>query len=60
MPAFDVIADTEPQLRFRPTVHNGRKTVTELSSTLTSFGVSEKQVNDMTYNDAVYAIKVLS
>jgi hypothetical protein len=61
MPAFDVIADTQPQLPFRPTIHNGRKTVAELKTEIQALDsdiFTDKVVNDMTYNDVVYAIKV--
>jgi hypothetical protein len=61
MPAFDVIADTTPQLPFRPTVHNGRKSVSTLRTeiqALNSTVYTNKVVNDMTYNDVVYAIRV--
>ena len=60
MPAFDVIADTQPQLPYRPTVHNGRKTVTQLKTELQAIDnttYTNKVINDMTYNDVVYAIK---
>lgn len=63
MPDFDVIASPTPQLRFRPTVHNGRKTVAALKTeiqTLDATTYTNKVVNDMGYNDVVYAIKVLS
>jgi hypothetical protein len=61
MPAFDVIADTQPQLQFRPTIHNGRKTVTELKTALQLLDnttYTDKVINDMTYNDVVHAIRV--
>ncbi len=61
MPAFDVIADTTPQLPFRPTVHNGRKSVSTLRTeiqALNSTIYTNKVVNDMSYNDVVYAIRV--
>lgn len=61
MPAFDVIADTTPQLPFRPTVHNGRKSVSTLKTeiqALNSTVYTNKVVNDMTYNDVVYAIRI--
>jgi hypothetical protein len=61
MPAFDVIADTTPQLPFRPTVHNGRKSVSTLRTeiqALNSTVYTNKVVNDMTYNDVVYAIRI--
>lgn len=61
MPAFDVIADTQPQLPFRPTIHNGRKTVTQLKTEIQALDATtytNKVVNDATYNDVVYAIKV--
>ncbi len=61
MPAFDVIADTQPQLQFRPTIHNGRKTVAQLKTELQALDATtytDKAVNDMTYNDVVHAIRV--
>jgi hypothetical protein len=61
MPAFDVIADTQPQLQFRPTVHNGRKTVAQLKTEIQALDATtytDKVVNDMTYNDVVHAIKI--
>ncbi len=63
MPDFDVIASPTPQLRFRPTVHNGRKTVAALKTEIQALDATtytNKVVNDMTYNDVVHAIKVLS
>ena len=63
MPDFDVIADTTPQLRFRPTMNNGRKTVAALKTEIQALDATtytNKVVNDMTYNDVVHAIKVLS
>jgi hypothetical protein len=61
MPAFDVIADTLPQLQFRPTVHNGRKTVTQLKTEIQALDATtytNTAVNNMTYNDVVHAIRV--
>jgi hypothetical protein len=61
MPAFDVIADTQPQLPFRPTIHNGRKTVTQLKTEIQALDATtytDKAVNDMTYNDVVHAIRI--
>jgi hypothetical protein len=61
MPAFDVIADTTPQLPFRPTVHNGRKSVSTLKTEIQALDATtytDKVVNDMTYNDVVHAIRV--
>jgi hypothetical protein len=61
MPDFDVIADTLPQLQFRPTIHNGRKTVTQLKTELQALDnttYTNKAINDMTYNDVVHAIRV--
>ena len=61
MPAFDVIADTQPQLAFRPTIHNGRKSVSTLKTEIQALDnttYTDKAVNDMTYNDVVYAIRV--
>lgn len=61
MPAFDVIASTQPQLQYRPTVHNGRKTVAQLKTEVQALDATtytDKVVNDATYNDVVYAIRV--
>ena len=61
MPAFDVIASTQPQLQYSPTVHNGRKSVSTLKTEIQALDATtytDKAVNDMTYNDVVYAIRV--
>jgi hypothetical protein len=61
MPAFDVIADTLPQLQFRPTIHNGRKTVAQLKTEIQALDATtytNAAVNNMTYNDVVHAIRV--
>jgi hypothetical protein len=61
MPAFDVIADTQPQLEYRPTIHNGRKTITQLRTELQALDsgtYTNKVVNDATYNDLVYAVRI--
>ena len=61
MPAFDVIASTQPQLAYRPTVHNGRKSVATLKTEVQALDATtytNKVVNDTTYNDLVYAIRV--
>ena len=63
MPDFDNIYGPQPQLRFRPTRHYGRKTVAQLKTELQALDgatYTNKAVNDMTYNDVVHAIKVLS
>jgi hypothetical protein len=61
MPAFDIIADTTPQLTPRVTRHYGRKTVTQLKAELQGLNAAvytDKVVNDMTYDDLVYAAQV--
>ena len=61
MPAFDIIADTQPQLTPRVTRHYGRKTVTQLKTELQALDpttYTNKVVNDMTYDDLVYAVQV--
>jgi hypothetical protein len=61
MPAFDVIASTTPQLTPRVTRHYGRKTVAELKTALQLLDnttYTNKVINDMTYDDLVYAIQV--
>lgn len=61
MPDFDVIADTLPQLQFRPTIHNGRKTVAQLKTEIQALDATtytNAAVNSMTYNDVVHAIRV--
>lgn len=61
MSDFDVIADTLPQLQFRPTIHNGRKTVAQLKTEIQALDATtytNAAVNSMTYNDVVHAIRV--
>ena len=61
MPAFDIIADTQPQQPLRVTRHYGRKTVTQLKAELQDLDpatYTDKRVNDMTYDDLVYAVQV--
>jgi hypothetical protein len=61
MPAFDIIADTQPQQPFRVTRHFGRKTVTQLKTELQALDATtytNKVINDMTYDDLVYAAQV--
>jgi hypothetical protein len=58
MPAFDIIADTQPQQPLRVTRHYGRKTVTQLRTELQALDpatYTNKVVNDMTYDDLVFA-----
>jgi hypothetical protein len=60
MPAFDIVADTQPQQPFRVTRHYGRKTVTQLKAELQALDpttYTNKVVNDMTYDDLVYAVQ---
>jgi len=61
MPDYDAIYGPTPQLEYRPTRHYGRKTVAQLKTEIqdkddTTY--TDKEVNDMTYNDVVYAIRV--
>ena len=61
MPDFDAVYGPTPQLEYRPTRNYGRKTVAELKTELQtkdSTTYTNKVFNDMTYNDAVYAIRV--
>jgi hypothetical protein len=61
MPAFDIIYDTQPQIEYRPTIHNGRKSITELRTELQALDsgtYTNKEVNDVTYNDLVYAVRI--
>lgn len=61
MPSFDVIADTQPQLPFRPTVHNGRKSVSTLKTEIQALDATtytNAAVASMTYNDVVHAIRI--
>jgi len=63
MPAFDIVADTQPQQPFRVTRHYGRKTVTQLKAELQGLDAvtyTNKVVNDMTYDDLVYAVQASS
>jgi hypothetical protein len=61
MPAFDIIADTQPQQPIRVTRHFGRKTVTQLKTELQALDATtytDKVINDMTYDDLVSAIQI--
>lgn len=61
MPDFDAIYGPTPQLEFPPTRHYGRKTVAQLKTELQAKDnttYTNKAVNDMTYNDVVFAIRV--
>jgi hypothetical protein len=61
MPAFDIIASTQPQQFPRVTRHYGRKTVAELKTALQAKDATtytDKVINDMTYDDLVYAEQV--
>jgi hypothetical protein len=61
MPDFDVIASTTPQLTPRVTRHYGRKTIAELKTALQLLDdttYTDKVINDMTYDDLVYAVQV--
>lgn len=61
MPAFDVIASTQPQLTPRVTRHYGRKTIAQLKTELQALDATtytDKVINDMTYDDLVYAAQV--
>ena len=61
MPAFDIIADTQPQQPLRVSRHFGRKTVAELKTELQALDsdtYTDKLINDMTYDDLVHAIQV--
>ena len=61
MPDYDAIYGPTPQLEYRPTRHYGRKTVAQLKTELQALDATtytNKAVNDMTYNDVVYAIRV--
>jgi len=60
MPDFDVIADTTPQQPLRVTRHYGRKTVTQLKTELQALDATtytDKVINDMTYDDLVFAVQ---
>jgi len=60
MPDFDAIYGPLPQLEYRPTRHYGRKTVAQLKTEIQALDnttYTDKAVNDMTYNDVVYAIR---
>lgn len=61
MPDFDNIYGPTPQLEFPPTRHYGRKTVAQLKTEIQAKDdttYTDKEVNDMTYNDVVFAIRV--
>lgn len=61
MPDFDNIYGPTPQLEFPPTRHYGRKTVAQLKTEIQAKDnttYTNKEVNDMTYNDVVFAIRV--
>lgn len=61
MPAFDIIADTQPQQPLRVTRHFARKTVAELKAELQALDATtytDKVINDMTFDDLVHAIQV--
>jgi hypothetical protein len=61
MPDFDNIYGPTPQLEYRPTRHYGRKTVAQLKTEIQAKDATtytDKEVNDMTYNDVVFAIRV--
>jgi hypothetical protein len=61
MPDFDAIYGPTPQLEFPPTRHYGRKTVAQLKAEIQAKDnttYTNKVVNDMTYNDVVFAIRV--
>lgn len=63
MADFDVIADPTPQLEYPPTRNYGRKTVAELKTelqTLDGTTYTDAAILEMTYNDLVHAIRVLS
>jgi hypothetical protein len=61
MPAFDIIADTQPQQPLRVTRHYGRKTVAQLRTELQALDAAlytNAVVNNMTYDDLVYAVQI--
>jgi hypothetical protein len=61
MPAFDIIADTQPQQPLRVTRHYGRKTVAQLRTELQALDsdlYTNAVVNNMTYDDLVYAVQI--
>ena len=63
MADFDVVADTTPQLPFRPTRNYGRQTVTQLRTAIQAIDsgtYTNAEVLKMTYNDLTYAINALS
>ena len=63
MADFDIVADSTPQLPFRPTRNYGRKTVTQLRTEIQAIDAStytNAEVLKMTYNDLTYAIHALS
>jgi len=61
MPAFDIIGSTAPQLTPRVTRHYGRKTVAQLKTEIQALDATtytDRVVNNMTYDDLVYAVQV--
>jgi len=63
MADFDVVADSTPQMEYRPTRNYGRKTVDELKTEIQAIDATtytDAEVLKMTYNDLTYAINALS
>jgi len=63
MADFDVVADSTPQMEYRPTRNYGRKTIDELVTELQAIDATtytDAEVLKMTYNDLTYAIHALS
>ena len=63
MADFDIVADSTPQMEYRPTRNYGRKTVDELKAEIQVIDAStytNAEVLKMTYNDLTYAIHALS
>jgi hypothetical protein len=63
MADFDIVADSTPQMEYRPTRNYGRKTIDELAAELQAIDedtYTDAAILEMTYNDLVYAIKALS
>jgi hypothetical protein len=63
MADFDVVADSTPQMEYRPTRNYGRKTIAELKTEIQAIDAStytNAEVLKMTYNDLTYAIHALS
>jgi len=63
MADFDIVADTVPQMVYRPTRNYGRETIADLGQALqdidgTTYPPAERL--KMTYNDLTYALHVLS